>query len=429
MRIPELTELTIKNLGPTSIPSNIARSGRFVDESSRVLMLSDSVQVESWLASGRPLPTLERAGPRAQLFFQPDQTVCGIVTCGGLCPGLNDVIRSLALNLLVVYGVHQVLGFRYGYKGLSRQGPEPVVLDIDRVQRLAGTAGSFLGSSRGPQEVSEMVDTLQRRGVSVLFVIGGDGTLRGASALAAEVARRGASISIIGLPKTIDNDIAWTNVSFGFHTAVEEARKVVLAAYAEASSAENGIGLVKLMGRHSGFIAAHASRASGVANFCIIPEEPLQLDNLLSRIKQRLHSHGQAVIVVAEGAGQELMACQEQKDASGNLRLQDIGLLLKERVSQHLTSQGVEFTLKYFDPSYSIRSAPANTIDSEYCLLLGHFAAHAGLAGKTDMTLGMWHQRFVHLPIAVVTESRKRVDLEDELWQTVLTMTAQPRTD
>ncbi|GMU51428.1 MAG: pyrophosphate--fructose 6-phosphate 1-phosphotransferase [Candidatus Xenobia bacterium] len=429
MRVPELAELQIKTLGPAPYSSSISRAGRFVDESSRVLLLSDSAQVQAWQADGRPLPSLERAGPRANLFFEPSQTVCGIVTCGGLCPGLNDVIRSLALNLLEMYGVKRVLGFRYGYKGLSRQGPEPVVLDRDHVDRLAGTAGSFLGSSRGPQDVGEMVDTLVRRGVDVLFVIGGDGTLRGASALAAEVARRGEPIAIIGVPKTIDNDIAWTSMSFGFHTSVEEARKVVLAAHAEARSAENGIGLVKLMGRHSGFIAAHATVASGVANFCLIPEHPLQLDRFLASLEQRLRGHGHAVIVVAEGAGQELMESAGAKDASGNVRLQDVGLWLKERISAHLAGRGMEFTLKYLDPSYSIRSAPANTVDSEYCLLLGHFAAHAGLAGMTDMTVGLWHQHFVHLPISVVTETRKQVDLEDEMWQSVLTMTGQARSE
>ncbi len=429
MRIPELSELQVKSLGPAPYPSTIARAGQFVDESRRVLLLSDSAEAEAWLASGRPLPSLERAGPRTNLFFEPAQAVCGIVTCGGLCPGLNDVIRSLALNLLEVYGVRQVLGFRYGYKGLSRQGPEPVSLDRGLVDRLAGTAGSYLGSSRGPQDLGEMVDTLIKRGVDVLFVIGGDGTLRGASALAAEVSRRGEPIGVVGVPKTIDNDIAWTSMSFGFHTSVEEARKVVLAAHAEARSAENGIGLVKLMGRHSGFIAAHATLASGVTNFCLIPERPIQIERLLADLEERLLCRGHAVIVVAEGAGQELLESAGEKDPSGNVRLQDIGLWLKERVSAHLHSRKLEFTLKYLDPSYSIRSAPANTVDSEYCLLLGHFAAHAGMAGKTDMTVGLWHQQFVHLPMAVVTESRKQVDLSTELWQSVLTMTGQARSE
>lgn len=420
MRVPELAELQIQSLGPARFRSQIARQGGFITDDDRVLLLSETRKLEAWTG---PWPSVERAGPRAELFFEPTQTVCGILTCGGLCPGLNDVIRSLTLNLLGVYGVRQVLGFRYGYQGLSKGGPEPVVLDRERVDAIAGTAGSYLGSSRGPQDVAEMVDTLQAREVSVLFVIGGDGTLRGASALAAEVARRGASISIIGVPKTIDNDIAWTSMSFGFHTAVEEARKVVLAAHAEARSAERGIGLVKLMGRHSGFIAVHAARASGVANFCLIPEQPVELSTFLDRLEDCLQSHGHAVIVVAEGAGQELMERTEAHDASGNVRLQDIGLFLKEKITG--TLQGT--TLKYLDPSYSIRSAPANTVDSEYCLMLGHFACHAGMAGKTNMTVGLWNQHFVHLPIPAVTQRRKQVDVEGELFQSMLTMSGLAR--
>jgi len=419
MRIPELAELQIQSLGSARYRSEISRAGGFITDDDRVMLLSETRKLDEWSASGRPWPSVERAGARAALFFNPRETVCGLLTCGGLCPGLNDVIRSLTLNLLGVYGVRQVLGFRYGYQGLSKRGPEPLVLDRERVDAIAGTAGSYLGSSRGPQDVAEMVDTLQSRKVNVLFVIGGDGTLRGASALAAEIGRRGASIAVIGLPKTIDNDIAWTSVSFGFHTAVEEARKVVMAAHAEARSAERGIGLVKLMGRHSGFVAVHAARASGVANFCLIPEQPVELDRFLERLEEVLQKRGHATVVVAEGAGQELMAQSDARDASGNVRLQDIGLYLKERITSTLPNT----TLKYLDPSYAIRSAPANTVDSEVCLMLGHFACHAGMAGKTNMTVGMWHQHFVHLPIPVVTEQRKQVDTEGELWQSMLTMT------
>lgn len=421
MRIPALSELQIESLGPGRFRSEVPRAGGFVEDASRTLLLSEVRELEEWKG---PWPSLEMAGPRAQLFFDPRETVAGVLTCGGLCPGLNDVIRSITLTLLELYGVRQVLGFRYGYKGLSRGGAEPIVLDREKADSIARTAGSYLGSSRGPQDVGEMVDTLQARGVNLLFVIGGDGTLRGASALAAEGKRRGASIAIVGLPKTIDNDIAWTSMSFGFRTAVEEARKVVLAAHAEACSAERGIGLVKLMGRHSGFVAVHAARASGVTSLCLIPEHPVKLDEVLRLVEQRLQTRGHAVIVVAEGAGQDLFEKSDARDASGNAKLQDIGLFLKERLTAGLQ----DVTLKYLDPSYSIRSAPASTGDSEYCLMLGHMACHAGMAGKTNLTLGMWHQNFVHIPIPVVTEQRKQVDTASELWQTMLTMTGQGRT-
>lgn len=422
--IPSLDELRIATLGPGRYPTPVPRCAPFVDENSRVLLLTDSLEVQRYLDQGRTLPSLERAGPRAKLHFEPARTTCGIVTCGGLCPGLNDVVRSLTLNLLSGYGVRKVLGFRYGYKGLSPTGPDPVELTQPVVDTIAGLAGTYLGSSRGPQPVSTMVDMLQKHEVSILYVIGGDGTLRGGSDLAAECRRRGADIAVVGLPKTIDNDIAWTSQSFGFQTAVEEARRVILAAHAEARGAENGIGLVKLMGRHSGFIAAHAARASGVTNFCLIPEMEVELEQFLPQLEERLSRRGHAVIVVAEGAGQNLMTNSGATDASGNARLGDIGLFLKESIKSHLAERGMEFTLKYLDPSYAIRSAPPNTLDSEYCLLLGHFAAHAGMAGKTDMTLGWWNQTMVHLPIAAVTATRKQVDPNDEPWQAILAMMA-----
>lgn len=417
--LPRPEDLVIQSLGPATHPSRIARTGPFVADDSRVLLVNDARQAEELLASGQPLPSAERAGPRGKLYFEPSQTVCGIVTCGGLCPGLNDVLRSLTLNLLGLYGVKRVLGFRYGYKGLTRKGPAPVDLTRDLVQALKGTAGTFLGSSRGPQDLTEMVDTLLDHQVNILFVLGGDGTLRGGSAIAAECRRRGCGISVIGVPKTIDNDIAWTNMSFGFHTAVDEARKVILAAHAEARSAEDGIGLVKLMGRHSGFIAAHATRASAVTNFCLIPEVQLDMPEFLESLASRLSGAGHAVVVVAEGAGQDLLELPVGTDASGNKRLQDIGLFLKDRITERFP----QATLKYIDPSYAIRSAPPNTLDSEYCLLLGHFASHAGMAGKTDMTVGWWNQQMVHLPISLVTASRKQVDVTDELWQSVRMMT------
>jgi len=421
---PELQELAIQSLGAGRYPSPIQRVGPYVDDRSRVLLSSDAGMIERYLSEGRPLPSVERAGPREKLFFDPAVTVCGIVTCGGLCPGLNDVVRSITLNLLELYGVRQVLGFRYGYKGLSPHGSEPIDLTRATVAPLAGRAGTFLGSSRGPQAVSDIVDSLEKYGVRVLFVIGGDGTLRGGAAISAECQRRGREIALVGVPKTIDNDICWTSMSFGFHTAVDEARKVILAAHAEATGAENGIGLVKLMGRHSGFIAAHATSASGLANFCLIPELDFQLEDFLTRLERRLSERGNAVVVVAEGAGQRLMEQSTGTDASGNARLGDIGLFLKERITSHLSARGLDSTLKYLDPSYSIRSAPPNTIDSEYCLLLGHFASHAAMAGKTNMTLGWWNQTMVHLPISVVTQTRKQVCLEDELWQAVSAMLA-----
>jgi 6-phosphofructokinase 1 len=377
-------------------------------------------------------PAFEMAGPRAQIFFEPTTLTCGIVTCGGLCPGLNNVIRSIVLTLTYAYDVPRVLGFRYGYTGLSGTSAyEPLLLTPKVVEDIHEHGGTLLGSSRGPQDVSDMVDTLMQGNVGILFAIGGDGTLRGASALRQEIARRDLPISVIGIPKTIDNDLAWIERSFGFATAVEEARQAIRAAHAEARGAWNGIGLVKLMGRHSGFIAAHASLANADVNFCLVPEVSFSLKGegcLLQALEQRLARKHHAVIVVAEGAGQELLQEQGQveRDPSGNLRLKDIGVFLRDQITQHFAKQGTEVTIKYIDPSYIIRSLPANSIDAEYCLLLGQHAVHAGMAGRTDMVVGFWNQHFTHVPIALTVESRKRFDPRGEIWQRVLEATGQP---
>jgi 6-phosphofructokinase 1 len=349
-----------------------------------------------------------------------------------LCPGLNAVIRSLVLTADHAYGVRKVLGFRYGYGGLAQHPAcEPIVLDRYQVDNLHMAGGTLLASSRGAPNVGEMVDTLQRRGIDVLFTIGGDGTLRGASALAAEIQKRNLPIAVVGIPKTIDNDINWIDQSFGFRTAIEEAHRAIHAAHAEATGAWNGIGLVKLMGRHSGFIAAHACLANPDVNFCLIPEVPFSLDGpgaFLETLEARLHARHHAVVVVAEGAGQELLEheAEQRTDASGNVKLKDIGLFLKERMQRYFRKRDLESTIKYIDPSYIVRSLPANASDSKLCLILGQNAVHAAMAGRTDLVIGYWNQTFTHVPIPLAVSERKHVEVESDSWQAVLASTGQP---
>ncbi len=429
--LPRPEDLRIGTLGKCAVASPFAGRGKeFVTDRDRVLVCSDAASAERALAAGRSLPSFEAAGPRARIFFAPDDTSCGIVTCGGLCPGLNDVIRSIVLTLNHGYGVRRVLGFCYGYAGLSaNRFREPLLLDPGMVESIHTRGGTLLGTSRGPQDLGEMVDTLVNWRVSILFCVGGDGTLRGASALAGELARRKLRIAVIGVPKTIDNDLAWIERSFGFSTAVGEAREVIYAAHAEAQAAWNGIGLVKLMGRRSGFIAAYATLASGDVNYCLVPEVPFSLDGgLLDVLCQRLSSRHHAVIVVAEGAGQEHIQARNEagRDASGNVQLREIGLFLRDRIAQHMRRRGIPVSIKYIDPSYTIRSLPANSMDSSFCLILGQHAVHAGMAGRTDMLVGYWNGRFTHVPIALATAHRKQLDPDGEVWQRVLGATGQP---
>ncbi len=429
---PDGDQLAVRRIGPATISSPLRGDDTFIDESARILVASATDES----AAGERQPSFEAAGPRAEMFFDPAKTTCGIVTCGGLCPGVNDVIRSLVLTAHHRYGVNRVVGFRYGYAGLATDKlAEPVILDLENVKNIHRHGGTMLGSSRGPQDVGEMIDTLLEWNIDILFCVGGDGTLRGANALATEVERRGLPISIVGIPKTIDNDLLWCQRSFGFMTAVEAARQVVEAAHTEAEGVYNGVGLVKLMGRSSGSIAAAATLASGDVNFCLVPEVPFTLTGpggLLDLLERRLADRHHALIVTAEGAGQEFFegvnnAGDPGLDASGNKKLLDIGLLLKETIVAHCHGRGIRVDIKYIDPSYTIRGLPANSMDSGFCLVLGQHAVHAGMAGRTDIMIGSWNHAFTHVPLALVTHGRKNLEPEEETWQRVLDATGQPR--
>jgi len=417
----------LSTLGECRIPSMMS-GVQFVDDEKRVLFHSDLREVENLLEAGRKPASFETAGPRQKIYFDPSKLKCGIVTCGGIYPGLNDVVRAIVLSLFHHYGVRTVFGFRYGYEGLSpRHGHVPLELNLETVADLHQKGGTILGSSRGPHEVAEMVDTLERMNVGILFAIGGDGTLRGAQAISQEIGRRRLKIGVIGIPKMIDNDISYMTKSFGFETAVAESRNAIYSAHTEAIGARNGIGLVKLMGRHSGFIAANATLANSEVNFCLVPEIPFTLKGLLKALRERLEKRRHAVVVVPEGAGQDLIRKRHRKDASGNAKLGDIGLFLRDRIKAFLKRGGIEATLKYIDPSYTIRSMPANAHDSVFCLLLGHNAVHAGMAGRTNMVVGYWNGEYTHVPIPLATSRRKQIDPDGRLWSSVLASTGQPR--
>lgn len=372
----------------------------------------------------------ELAGARSKLFFSPARTRAGIVTCGGLCPGLNDVIRSLFVELHHAYGVKEVLGFRWGYQGLDpKQGEKPVVLSHSMVDGIHLHGGSMLGTSRGPVDVRRAVENLIRMRVNILFTIGGDGTQRGGNDLFLEAKRRGYALAVVGVPKTIDNDVPFVTRTFGYLTAVQEAGKVLDRAHTEARSVQNGISLVKLMGRHAGFLAAGATVASQDVNFALVPEVPFKLDGrrgFLAALQQRILKRGHAVIVVAEGAGQELLGNGGSgRDASGNIRLKDIGLFLRERIEQWFKAQKIPIVMRYFDPSYFVRSSPANSEDSILCDMFARHAVHAAMAGKTGLIIGYLHDRFIHVPIGLLGTERKRLDPDGPVWSAVLASTGQ----
>ncbi len=423
-----LEDFTIPTLGEARFASPLnPKRLLFTNEGDRVLYYAHQSRIEECLCSGRPLPSFEPAGPRPRIYFDSRAVNCGIVTCGGLCPGINDVIRAIVYEGYLQYRVKRIYGFRNGYHGLVKGNePAPVVLDTGMVNDIHQQGGTMLGSSRGPQDPARMVDCLQDLNISILFTIGGDGTLRGARAIAEEIGRRGCSIAVIGIPKTIDNDISFVSRTFGFETAVEVSRTVIQSAHVESKGAENGVGLVKLMGRDSGFIAAQAAIANADVNFCLIPEAPFTLEGergLLPKLEERLRRRRHAVIVVAEGAGQDLMEGADRCDASGNKLHEDIGVFLKDSITGYFKERGMPVTVKYIDPSYIIRSRPAIADDALICLQMGQNAVHAGMAGKTDMLIGYWNSHYTHVPLAMAVSARKKIDPNGLLWQTVLSVT------
>lgn len=426
----------ILSLGEPKIPSPIlaeesdAFKPTFVSDDTRILIDVDPRNVAKHLQKGDSLASLELAGPRETVYFDASKLRCALVTCGGLCPGLNDIIRAVVLELYHRYGVRHIYGIRYGLQGfIAEYGHDVIELNPNAVSRINDMGGSILGSSRGPQDIEAIIDSLERMNVGIVFMVGGDGTMRAASAIADAVTARALKISVVGIPKTIDNDIYLVSRSFGFDTAVEVATQAIKGAHNEAEGYPNGIGLIKLMGRHSGFIAATAALSQQDVNFVLIPEVDFDLDGpggLLESIEQRLKNRSHAVIIVAEGAGQcYLENGESETDASGNLRLKDIGLFLKDAIGVYFKQKKMEITLKYIDPSYMIRSLPANSNDSVFCGFLGRDAVHAGMAGKTRLIVGHWNNHFVHLPMSASVGQRKQVSPGGKLWQTVLEATGQ----
>ena len=430
-------DFTIDTLGPCTIASPIKLStipgdmtARYVSDDSYVI---NQVNV---FDTSKPIVLdssnlMQKAGPREKIYFDPTHAKAGICTCGGLCPGLNDVIRAIVRCLNTRYGVKTVKGYRFGYHGFfAEEGYEPIELDrylIDEIHKIGGT---YLGTSRGGgQRVEEIVDCLERDGINMLFIIGGDGTQRGSYDIACEVEKRGLKCAVVGVPKTVDNDLMFIDRSFGFETAVQRAKEAVAAVHMEAASQINGIGLVKLMGREAGFIATEAALASHETNFCLIPEVPFEMEGdkgFLACLERRLAKRGHAVIVVSEGAGQDLLTSTGATDASGNKKLADIGVFLKTEIEKYFKAKNIEINLKYIDPSYQVRASVTTAADSIYCERLGNNAVHAAMAGKTKCVIGLVHDKFVHLPIKAVTAHRNAVDPTGSLWRDALDATGQP---
>lgn len=430
-------EFKVSRLGKCTIKSPLNLSTvkgdgimDFVSDDERIVYDNSLVRIKEQLARGEEPLSFEKAGPKDFLYFEPAKTRVAIVTCGGLCPGLNNVIRGIVNHIWERYGVSMIYGIKYGYSGFIPEYNFPYIeLNPDVVDDIHKAGGTILGTSRGNQSVETIVDTLERLNINILFTIGGDGTMRGAHAIWEEINNRNLKISVAGIPKTIDNDISCIERSFGFETAFSIAMTIIQNAHYEAKGVYNGIAVIKLMGRDSGFIAANAALACPDVNFVLIPEMDFDLDGekgFLTVLKKRLEKKQHAVIVVAEGAGQSFFENNNDKDASGNKKYEDIGLYIRDKIKEEFTASNFPFTLKYIDPSYILRSTPANANDSKFCFQLAQNAVHAAMAGRTDFVVGVWQTAFTILPISLATKKRKRVNLEGSLWGSVLEATGQP---
>jgi 6-phosphofructokinase 1 len=424
----KVSNVDIKRLGLCNYNSPLEKNKTsFIEDSDNVITHIHKGEIFNSILK-HEVSFFEIAGPRKKVFFDSDIT-CGIVTCGGLCPGINNVIRAIVIELSKCYGVNKILGFRYGYRGLTENSEfPPINLTPENVDDIHTRGGTILSSSRGHQEFDEMLKVLLKHNVKILFTIGGDGTIRGASELAKYILSKNLDISIIAIPKTIDNDIYCIDKTFGFETAVQEASKVIESAHEEAKGAPNGIGLVKLMGRESGYIAAYTALANSNVNYCLIPEKKIDLNNFMKVLKDRILKKKHAVVLVAEGAGQELFKNEnsfKERDMSGNRKLKDIGIFLKKEIENYFKIEKTEINVKYFDPSYSIRSVPANAMDSAYCLMLAQGAVHAGMAGMTDVLISYINNHYVYIPIEMSIVERKKVNPDGRIWHTVMESTLQ----
>jgi 6-phosphofructokinase 1 len=429
-------DFTIRRLEGPRVRSPLKLSTTAGDQVANFVPEDEAIIFDDAVDRGAARPraaAMERAGPREFLHFDPRNVRAAIVTCGGLCPGLNDVIRSLVLELYHYYGVREIWGIRYGYWGMiPENGHTAIRLDPSMVESIHHRGGTFLGSSRGPQDIAKMLDFLTAWKINVLFTVGGDGTQRGALALSEAARQRGLDLAVVGIPKTIDNDLAYTERTFGFDTAVATAGEILSAGHAEAMGVRYGVCLVKIMGRESGFIAARASLASGDVNFVLVPEVGVAMDGshgflaaLEKRIRDRLH----ALVVVAEGAGQDLLGQSAEgarRDASGNLKLGDIGIYLRDRIQSHFAAKKLPVVVRYIDPSYIIRCTPANASDHIFCATLAQNAVHAAMSGRSDLVISLWHGSFVHVPMATAVSFRKKIDPDGQEWLAVVQGTGQP---
>ena len=409
------------------------------DPLNRDVMSGGFIQKEHFTKLGRVVTADDgakyiKAGPRYHVALDNEKVKACIVTCGGLCPGLNVVIRELVMSLRYNYGVQDIFGIKWGYSGFY-DDESWVRLTPDDVKEIHTQGGTVLGTSRGGFDGQRIAAEMLKRGINMGFFIGGAGTHRGIKELTKIFRQKKEKVILVGIPKTIDNDIPIIDRSFGLDSAVTESVHVIRAANVEANCNPNGIGLVKLFGRSSGFVAMYATLAARDVNICLIPEVPFNLygeNGLLDYIFKRLEIKHHVVIVVGEGAGFAVkdydVKISGKTDKSGNPVLPDIGVLLKEEIKKKAKELGIEINLKYIDPTYIVRAGPANSFDCNYCAKLAQNAVHCAFAGYTNFSIGIVNNHTCMIPIDKISQEGvvRKIKTSDSDYLMMLASTGQP---
>eukprot|EP00668_Euglena_longa_P014128 GGOE01018102.1.p1 GENE.GGOE01018102.1~~GGOE01018102.1.p1 ORF type:complete len:494 (+),score=144.75 GGOE01018102.1:38-1483(+) len=365
-----------------------------------------------------------RAGPRREVYFGTDTNAC-IVNTGGLCPGLNSVIEEL-VRTLDTYNADTIYGIRYGFLGFDTTEYMPLILTPHSVLNIHQRGGTILGTCRGSFNEDLILKFLKECNIGQMYVIGGDGSHRAALRIHALCKEHQLRCVVVGIPKTIDNDILFFDKTFGFDTAVEVASKVIDCSFVEASSVKNGVGVVKVMGRDSGFVARNAALSNNVVDACLIPEVPFEIKGnggLLPWLDGHLATKHCAVIVICEAAGQQHLPCLG-KDPTGHNIYEDTGKWLKKAIETHWQETGQEGKVFLIDPSYMLRSVPANTGDNMFCIQLAQAAVHTAYSGYSGVTVGRYHDLYGVMPIEMVVSGLRKVNPKGSLWQTLKTRLA-----
>ena len=335
----------------------------------------------------------------------------GVLTGGGDCPGLNAVIRALVRRGIPEYG-YEFLGFRDGWRG-PLEG-DTIPLDIQAVRGILPRGGTILGSSRtnplgesaasgGRSGLERIKGNLAGLGVEALVAIGGEDTLGVAGRLNAE------GVPVVGVPKTIDNDLGATDYTFGFDTAVNIAMEAIDRLHTTAESHHRAL-IIEVMGRHVGWIALHAGMAGG-ANVILIPEKPFSMEKVCAYVEHRFQTRYAPLVVVAEGARPEeedaLALADQRLDAFGHVRLGGIGQVLANEIEKRTGKEARTTVLGHIQ-----RGGTPTAFDRVLATRFGVHAIDAVHEGAFGMMMALQGTQIVHVPIAEATSELKLVPAE-----------------